>query len=143
MERDRVVYDLKAGRSDPATAKALADLDDTVVAVLPEAERRKIVAAVAEGPPGADPRRTPDRPAREDWLSAVGIIGIDVFVAVPVVAPIILIHDVPTAVYISRLIATAIFAALGAAYARYLNHPPLAGRDRARRPRFCAVHRGL
>ena len=59
VQRDRVVYDLRTGKGDQATAKALGDLDDTVVAVLPEAERRKIVAAVAEGPPGADPRRTP------------------------------------------------------------------------------------
>lgn len=121
VQRDRVVHDLKAGRNG-SEAKALADLDDTVVAVLPEAERRRIVAAVAEGPSGADPRTTPYWPAREDWLYALGIVGIDVFVAVPVVAPIILIHDVPTAVYISRLIATAIFAALGAAYARNVNH---------------------
>jgi hypothetical protein len=122
VQRDRVVHDLRRGAGDKATAKALADLDDTILTVLPEADRRRIVAAVADGPPGPDPRRIPYWPGREDWLSAVGIIGIDVFVAVPVVAPIILIHDVPTAVYISRLIATAIFAALGAAYARNLNH---------------------
>ena len=42
---------------------------------------------------------------------------------VPVVAPIVLIPDVPkVGVYISRLVATAIFAAIGAAYARNLNH---------------------
>jgi hypothetical protein len=122
VQRDRIIHDLRTGAGDRATAKALADLDDTVLTVLPEAERRGIVAAVADGPPGADPRRTPYRPSREDWLTAVGIIGIDVFMVIPVLAPIVLVPDTATGVYISRLVATAIFAAIGAAYARNLNH---------------------
>lgn len=123
VQRDRIVHDLRTDGGKAATAKALDDLDDSIAALLPEAERRRIVTAIADGPPkGPDPRKTPYWPGHEDWLYALGIVGIDVFVAVPVVAPIILIHDVPAAVYVSRLIATAIFAALGAAYARNLNH---------------------
>jgi len=81
------------------------------------------VAAVAEGAPGTDPRRNPYRPEREDWLYALGIFGIDVVMVVPVLAPIVLFPEDATGVYISRLIATAIFAAIGAAYAKNLHRP--------------------
>jgi hypothetical protein len=122
VQRDRVLYDLKTGRGDTATAKALDSLDDTILATLPDAERRRIVAGLAPGAPGPDPYNTPYRPAREDWLYALGIFGIDVLMVVPVLAPIVLVPDTATGVYISRLVATAIFAAIGAAYARNLNH---------------------
>ena len=49
------------------------------------------------------------------------IVGIDVVMIVPVLLPIVLVPDTATGVYVSRLVATAIFAAIGAAYARNLN----------------------
>lgn len=121
VQRDRVIYDLQTGDADKATAKALSDLDDTILVALPEAERRRIIAAVGRGEPGPNPHRTPYRPEREDWLYALGIMGIDVVMIVPVLLPIVLVPDTATGVYISRLVATAIFAAIGAAYARHLN----------------------
>lgn len=122
VQRDRVVHDLRTGGGDKATARALADLDDSILAALPESERRRVIAAVAEGAPGPDPYKTPYRVGREDWLYALGIFGIDVLMVVPVILPIVIVPDTATGVYISRLVATAIFAAIGAAYARNLNH---------------------
>ena len=121
VHRDRVIHDLRTGDRDTATARALSDLDATILVALPEVERRKIVATVASSPPGRNPHRVPYRPARQDWLYALGIIGIDVFMVIPVLLPIVLVPTA-TGVYLSRLVATAIFAAIGAAYARNLNH---------------------
>jgi hypothetical protein len=122
VERDRIVHDLRTGRGEAATRAALDHLDGTIAAVLDEPERRRLVAEVARGRPGSDPHKTPYWPGQEDWLYALGIVGIDVAFVVPVAAPIILVPDVQTAVYISRLIATAMFAWIGARYARNLNH---------------------
>lgn len=41
---------------------------------------------------------------------------------IPVILPIGIVPDTATGVHISRLVATAIIAAIGAAYARNLNH---------------------
>ena len=122
VQRDRIVHDLRTRGGEAASAAALDHLDDTIVTVLDEPARRRIVAAVAKGPPGADPRKTPYWPGLGDWLYALGIIGIDVIIVIPIVAPLVLVTETATAVYVSRLIATAMFASIGAAYARNLNH---------------------
>ena len=122
VQRDRIVHDLRTGGGGKATARAQADLDDTIITAMPESERRKIVAVLAQGAPGPDPYNTPYHPVREDWLYALGIFGIDVLMVVPVLAPIVVFPDTATGVYISRLVATVIFAVIGAAYARNLNH---------------------
>jgi hypothetical protein len=124
VQRDRIVHDLRTGAGDKTTARALADLDDSICTALPESEQGRIVADLAKGQPGPDPFHTPYRPDRDDWLYALGIFGIDVVMVVPILAPILLFPDTATGVYVSRLVATAIFAAIGAAYARNLNHRP-------------------
>ena len=122
VQNDRILYDLRTSRDGKATAAALASLADGIVAALPEDEQRAIVAQLAATPPGPDPRQRGYRPNRDDWLYAAGIVGIDVAAVIPVVLPIILITDTDAAIYVSRLIATAIFAVIGADYARNLNY---------------------
>ena len=121
-ERDRLLYDLRTGKSDPrARDAALSSLGETIVGSLDLPGRQKVVDALAAGRPGENPRNRKYRAGNEDWSYALGTLCIDVFLVVPLVAPIILIPDVKLGVYISRLVATLIFASLGAAYARNLN----------------------
>lgn len=120
VQRDRLVYDLRT-ETEKAVVRALDDLDDTIAAALGPSEKKRIIEAIAAGSPGQNPRAAPYGPGKEDWLYALGTLTIDVVIVVPVVAPLVLLSDTQTAVYISRLIATAIFASIGAAYAHHLN----------------------
>lgn len=121
---DRLLHALRSG-SDPAAADAvLAELGDSIAADLGDGDKRRVVAALAAMPRGIDPGQTRYGPDRGDLLYAVGILLIDVALVFPVVLPLVLVHDVETAVYLSRMVATVIFAALGWAYARHLNRNP-------------------
>jgi len=122
VQNDRILYDLRTSRDENAAGAALDSLTDGILAALREDERRAIVSRIAAAPPGPDPRRLSYRPNRADWLYAAGIVGIDVAAVIPVVLPIILIADTDTAIYVSRLVATAIFAVIGADYAKNLNY---------------------
>jgi len=125
-ERDILAFDLRSHReSQLARAEAMANLDETIVGVLPEEERRRIVDLIAAGPAGSDPRRKPSHATRRDWGYALSIVLIDVLLVVPLVLPLILIADVDTAIFVSRIIAVTTFAALGAAYARNLGRRPV------------------
>ncbi len=124
-QQDQIVYDLRAGGGADARARARAHLADTALAQLAADEQEKIIDALARGPAGRNPATLRYRPGPDDWRYALAILAIDTLVAVPLVAPLLLIPDVATAVYVSRLLATAAFAALGAAYARHLNRNPL------------------
>ncbi|MCW5715240.1 MAG: hypothetical protein KIT43_12070 [Bauldia sp.] len=123
-QRDVLAWELRSGGNTAARAEAMANLDQTIAAVLPEEERRRIVDLVAKGPPGPDPRRHPARATRRDWGYAMSIVLIDVLLVVPLVLPLILVPDVDTAIFVSRIIAATTFAALGAAYARNLGRRP-------------------
>ena len=120
---DRILYRLRQG---DAAAKDLArrEIDGSVLSVLGDAERRMIVDALARGTPAADPTRRPYRPTLDDWLGALGIVGINVALAIPIAAPLVFVSDVELAIYVSRIIATLLFATLGWAYARNLNRNP-------------------
>ena len=74
--------------------------------------------------PGRNPKTRSYRPSRNDWYLALGVLGIAIVWAVPVVAPLVLISNVGVAVYVSRLVATLLFAYLGAAYAKNLHRNP-------------------
>ncbi|MGV8840244.1 MAG: hypothetical protein ACWA6X_08055 [Bauldia sp.] len=125
-KRDVLAFELRTtGDSAARRARAMEDLEDSIAGVLTDEQRHRIVDLVAAGEPGPDPRAQPARPGREDWAYAFAIILIDVLHVVPLVLPLILIHDVATAVFVSRIIAVTTFAALGAAYARNLSRRPL------------------
>lgn len=124
-DRERLVHALRSRPRDMATrAATLAELDGTIAGSLDDAAKARLIEAIAAGPPGPDPAARRWHATREDWLYAGGIVAIDAAVVVPVVLPFALIPDVEIAVYVSRLVATAIFAAIGAAYARHLNRRP-------------------
>lgn len=121
-ENDRMLFDLRSSGDARARDAALDALDDGLVSALPDDERQAIVARLAAAPAGPDPRARAYKPTRQDWLYALGIVGIDVAAVIPVVAPIVLIADPATAVYVSRLVATVVFATIGVAYAGHLNY---------------------
>jgi NAD/NADP transhydrogenase beta subunit len=125
-DRDRIVDDL-AGGFDPAAAKARGReaLDDTIAAALSDAEKDRILDAIARSaPPAAGSRTRRYRANRDDWLFALGIVAIDVGLVVPVVLPLVLVTDIAAGVYVSRLVASVLFAAIGWGYARKLNRNP-------------------
>ncbi|MBI0584718.1 MAG: hypothetical protein ISF22_10920 [Methanomassiliicoccus sp.] len=118
---DKIVHDLQA--RDDAVARRAADqaLEEGIAGVLGPADREKVLDMIASAPPGEDPATTPYHPRGEDWYYALGILSIDVLLVVPLVAPFLLWSDPAQALYASRLIATVLFATLGAAYAAKLN----------------------
>jgi hypothetical protein len=122
-ERDRALHDLRSGR-DGATGEVRRLIDDSIAGALGEANKDKLAAALADGDPGVDPRTRRYGPGRDDWLYAVGIVLIDVGLVVPVVTPLFVIGDIAMAIYMSRMAAVLIFAALGWAYAKRVNHNP-------------------
>ncbi len=72
----------------------------------------------------AEPLRRRYLPVRAEWMTAVAIILLDLVVAVPIVVPLLLVQEIQTAVYVSRIVATVMFGMLGAAYARNLGWSP-------------------
>lgn len=118
---DRVTYDLQViGDEEARTATAKA-LEEGITNVLCDADREKVLDMIATTGPGEDPRHQRYVPQKEDWYYALGILTIDVFLVVPLVAPFLVIPEPSYALYTSRVIATIIFAILGAAYAKELN----------------------
>ncbi len=124
-EQDQIVYDLRADGGPEARGRALENLGDTIAASLSPAERERLLDTLAAGPAGENPAQRRYRAGPADWRYAFAIFSIDFLMVFPLIAPILLIPDVATGVYVSRLIATAVFAGLGAAYARHLNRNPM------------------
>ena len=122
-KNDRLVWQLRLGKPAP-TALAYDYLNGTIFSAAGTAGQGKIVAALAEGELPPDPKKERYRPGGDDWLIALGIFGIDVGLALPIVVPLLLLRDIDTAVYISRLVATMSFAAIGWGYAKSLNRNP-------------------
>ncbi len=83
--------------------------------------KANVIDALSSGHPGENPYKRRYYPTREDWYYALGIVSIDVLLVIPLIAPLVLLGGSPMAIYLSRLIATVIFAVLGAAYAKNLN----------------------
>ncbi|WP_019177285.1 hypothetical protein [Methanomassiliicoccus luminyensis] len=118
---DQVVYDLQV-LNDPGTRGSAMDaLDDTIAAGLSREQKKRILDEIAAGVPERDPRTASYRPGKADRRYALGIVAIDVLFVIPLVAPLLLLGDLKGGIYWSRLMATAMMAVLGAAYARNLN----------------------
>ena len=123
-ERERIVSALADGHDPDAREQARAALADTIVDGLGDDEIDRILDAIASSTPPARPGRHWYHFGRDDWLYALGIVAIDVGLVVPVVLPLILVNNSAAALYISRLVAAVMFAAIGWGYARNLNHNP-------------------
>jgi VIT1/CCC1 family predicted Fe2+/Mn2+ transporter len=119
---EKAIYDLQT-KGDAESRKAGAEaLSEGITSSLSPSELEKVLDMIASSEPsGEDPRYKRYRPHREDWDYALGILGIDVLLVVPLVAPFLIFPDPLQALYASRLIATVIFATIGAFYAKYLN----------------------
>ncbi len=124
IERRRVdglIHDLQT-KNDAGSRKAGASaLEDGITSILDLADRERVLDMIACSKGGRDPQETRYRPGRDDWYYALGILVIDVVLVVPLIAPFFIFQEPATALQASRFIATAIFAGLGAAYARELN----------------------
>jgi hypothetical protein len=118
---ERTLYDLRA-KGDGAEEAALRRLaDEPILAALDGRQRRAVIDMLAEGERGPDPRTRPQRATREDWEYALSVVLLDVAVVIPLVLPLVLLRDPEWGVYVSRIVATAMFAILGMAYAANLN----------------------
>ncbi len=118
---DRLLYDLRTKKDKPSREAASNSLDGTVAGDLKEEDRQKVIDIIASGEPGKDPAKIVYFADRDEWFYAIGIFLIDLVMVVPIVIPLVIVPDPVVALYISQLIATLFFAALGVAYARNLN----------------------
>jgi hypothetical protein len=115
------LFDLRS-KGEGAKDIALRRLaDEPILAALDTRQRRAVVEMLAEGERGPDPRRRPQRATREDWEYALSVVVLDVILVIPLVLPLVLIRDPEWGVYVSRIVATVMFALLGMAYAANLN----------------------
>lgn len=118
---DQTVFDLRSRNDQPTRKEALESLNRSVTVALSDAEKHKVLDMIAAGKRGEDPSRRRYYPDREDWKYAWGLCAIDVFLVVPLVIPLLIWNNTSQAIFASRLIATALFASLGAAYAQDLH----------------------
>jgi hypothetical protein len=118
---EKSVYELRTKNDGPSRQAVSEAMGNVVKSGLSEEERGKILDLIARAPPGDDPANKRYYPGRDGWYYALGILAIDAFLVVPLVAPLLIWSDPSQALYASRLIATVLFAILGAAYARNLH----------------------
>jgi hypothetical protein len=118
---EQMIYDLRSRNDRSAREAAVTTLDGSVTSGLEAGDREKVLDLIAAGTPGDDPTSKRYYPVREDWYYALGIFAIDTFLVIPLIAPLFIWTDPAQAIYASRLVATVIFAILGAAYARNLH----------------------
>jgi len=118
---EQLIFELQT-KGDAQTRTKMQDaLEEALAGALSWEQKEHIISQVAEGAPRENPRNKQYYPQRADWYYALGILAIDVAFVFPLIAPLVLIPDVHNAMLVSRLIATLIFAALGAAYAQQLH----------------------
>ncbi len=118
---EQMIYDLRSRKDMSSRTAVLSSLDDSVTSGLGEGDREKVVDLIAAGTPGADPLKKKYYPGREDWYYALGIFAIDTVLVIPLIAPLFIWAEPSQAIYASRLVATVLFAILGAAYAHNLH----------------------
>lgn len=118
---EQMVYDLRSRNDRSSRATASSSLDGSVTSSLGDMDREKVLDLIAAGPPGDDPVKKRYYPGQEDGYYALGIFAIDTVLVIPLVAPLFIWADPAQAIYASRLVATVLFAILGAAYARNLH----------------------
>ncbi len=118
---EQIIYDLRTKNDQPTRQAAQNAMDDSIVSVLSKEEKDRIIDAIANGAPGENPYKKKYYAQRPDRYYALGILAIDASLVIPLIAPLLIIPDVHQAIYFSRLIATIMFAVIGAAYAKNLN----------------------
>jgi hypothetical protein len=118
---ERLVYDLQAKGDQDSRAAGAEALREGITTTLSPADQERVLDMVVNSPLIEDPRTKRYHPRREDWDYALGILAIDVSLVVPLVAPLVIFPDPAQGLYVSRLIATVLFAILGVAYAKHLN----------------------
>jgi hypothetical protein len=119
---EKIIFNLQTV-GDPRSRKAGADaLSEGITSTLSSEDQEKVLDMIAATPPPQeDPATKPYRPKREDWDYAIGILSIDFLLVIPLVAPFLIFSEPTQALYLSRIMATVIFAVIGASYARQLN----------------------
>jgi VIT1/CCC1 family predicted Fe2+/Mn2+ transporter len=118
---ERLVYDLQSRGDQDSRAAGAEALKEGITTSLSPADQERVLDMIVNSPLVEDPRKKRYYPYREDWDYALGILAIDVALVLPLVAPLFIFPDHAQALYVSRLIATLLFAVLGAAYAKHLN----------------------
>lgn len=118
---ERMVFDLRTKNDEASRKAARGSLDESVTVALDDVARERVLDLIAAGDPGEDPSLKRYYPRAEDWKYAWGILAIDTFLVLPIVFPLLFWSNTGQAIFASRLVATAIFAMLGAAYAKELN----------------------
>ena len=124
IERARAekdIYELRT-RNDAPSRRAAADiLDPAITSGLSGEDRNKLLDLIAGGSPGEDPVHKRYYPGREGWLYALGILIIDTALVFPLIVPLFIWSDPMVGLYVCRLVATVLFAAIGVAYASNLH----------------------
>ncbi len=120
-QSEELVHDLQTAGGEEVRKKAVEALGEGITGALSNDDRMKVADMIAATPPGEDPRTKRYRAQREDWDYFIGILTIDVLLVVPLVLPFLMFPNPYTALYMSRILATVLFAALGVLYARELN----------------------
>lgn len=118
VQRNSIIRRLQSGDVS-AREEARRSLDDTIVSSLDEKDIDSIINLISKT------KQIPDcngRPLHSDIAYALGIVFLDFIMVFPLVTPLFLISDYYAAVYVSHIISVVIFAILGAAYAKRLNH---------------------
>lgn len=116
-EQNRIIRRLQEGDAT-ARADARRSLGDTIAASLDESDMDKVIDLISKSRQVEECR---GRPLKSDIGYALGIVFLDFIMVFPLIVPLYLIQDYHTAVYASHMISVAIFAVLGAAYARRLD----------------------
>jgi len=121
-ESEKAIFDLQTKGDREARRRGADALSEGITSVLGPDEREKVLDMIASSATiGEDPAVKPYYPGKKDWRYMLGILSIDVLLVVPLVAPFVLLSEASEALYLSRLIATVIFAVLGAVYAKHLH----------------------
>jgi len=119
---EKMVYDLQNKGDAASRSEGDAELSEGITYILSPSDRARVLDMIASSERiTIDPRSKAYRPLRTDRQYALGIFSIDVLLVVPLVAPFLFIPDPSQALYLSRLIATVMFAILGTYYAKHLN----------------------
>lgn len=119
---EKIIYGLQTGGDVEARKLGADALSEGITSTLNPSDREKVLDMIASSKTiEEDPAAMPHYPRREDWNYALGILSIDVLLVIPLVAPFVIFPEPHQALYLSRAIATAIFAVLGAFYAKHLN----------------------
>ena len=95
-------------------------LPEPVVAVLSPQELDEILARMAK----LSAPRGPARLARSDYLGAAAIFGVVVSSAIPVILPLLVLGDHPSAIRISNLAAVVLMFLAGWKFGRAIGAPP-------------------